>query len=735
MAQVFLARVAAAGVSGFEKLVVIKKILPHLAEDEYFVERFLDEGKIVVKLSHGSIAQVLDMGQEGEEYYIAMEFVDGKDLRKIAARCRDQKLMLPTGLALYIFARLLDALAYAHRKKDEQDRDLNVVHRDISPQNILVSYEGEVKIIDFGLAKSALSLTRTSPSVILGKFFYMSPEQARHQPADRRSDLYAAGICLWEVLAGRNPFDETPPGEILRVVANPQIPHLREICPDLSEDLYEIVMRALAPDPAQRFQTAEEMRGRVNAAMLQADPAAGPEALAAFMRQRFEKEYDNERKTIAFLSKLPPPEAPAEEREEKEASARPTPDPESTPTPAAFDNPPNSDRDVTATGPPEEEEDEPGPGGRPTLRLTGPVFGGAAEEQARRPKPRPPPEEADSRRSTLKVDPLEFVLGEGTTPAPVSRKEPDRKAARPAPAPVRSAPKPARTPRRSSKEVPVAAAPAMEPTVDPSPPTPPSIIISKELEAAAEPSASVLVSPELLAESVPSPRDAESAVAEGTQTPAIGMPALSPGTTPRGTELDAPRGSSSALTILLVVVGFLCIITAAAIAILAFRPAWLGMGPAPTGRVMDVDTLPTDDKPAPGPQAEPPPAAPAASAPSAPSARAAETEPAPAAEPKALADASDVPEMPDPPVKKARLTKTEAEHRRAEAERRFNSLETRYLAIESRFPTRIARLTKAHATLSEKRALLDDPRHFDEFDAWLNWFTLALDQTRQNLEP
>ncbi|HVG60488.1 MAG TPA: serine/threonine-protein kinase, partial [Hyalangium sp.] len=167
MGEIYLARLE--GVQGFEKLCVIKKILPQLAEDHEFVDRFVGEARTLVKLSHGSIAQVLDMGLHEGEAYMALEYVDGKDLRKVAGRVRDRQTPLPLTFVLFVMGRVLDALAYAHRKKDDEERDINLVHRDISPQNILISYEGEVKVIDFGLAKSRLSAAKTNPSIILGK--------------------------------------------------------------------------------------------------------------------------------------------------------------------------------------------------------------------------------------------------------------------------------------------------------------------------------------------------------------------------------------------------------------------------------------------------------------------------------------------------------------------------------------------------------------------------------------
>ncbi|MFL5319542.1 MAG: protein kinase domain-containing protein [Myxococcaceae bacterium] len=299
MGEIFLARYE--GSSGFEKFCVIKKILSHLSEDPVFVERFVGEAKILVKLSHGSIAQVFDMGLHDGEPYIALEHVDGKDLRKVAARQRDRSIPLPLTFVLYVMSRVLDALAYAHRKRDENDKELGLVHRDISPQNILISYEGEVKVIDFGLAKSALSSAKTNPSIILGKFLYMSPEQARHQKVDKRADLYSVGLCLYELISGKNPFDGIPPGELMARVANPQIPSLQEVDPLCPQGVVDVVMRALEVDPAKRFQTAEEMRGKLLACLLEIDPSAGPESVSRYMRDAFSNDYGAERKLLAQL--------------------------------------------------------------------------------------------------------------------------------------------------------------------------------------------------------------------------------------------------------------------------------------------------------------------------------------------------------------------------------------------------------------------------------------------------
>ncbi|WP_410520543.1 serine/threonine-protein kinase [Corallococcus exiguus] len=302
MGEIYLARLE--GAQGFEKLCVIKKILPQFAEDQDFVDRFVGEARTLVRLGHGSIAQVLDMGVHEGEAYMALEYVDGKDLRKVAARVRDRQTPLPLTFVLYVMGRVLDALAYAHRKRDEEEKELKLVHRDISPQNILISYEGEVKVIDFGLAKSRLSAAKTNPSIILGKFLYMSPEQARHQPVDRRSDLYAVGLCLYELISGKNPFDALPPGELMSAVANPKVAPLSDVEPLTPPVVSQLVAKALAVEPGQRFQTAEDFRVRLQACLTEIDTSAGPESVSRFMRDLFSSDYQSERRLLTTLREV-----------------------------------------------------------------------------------------------------------------------------------------------------------------------------------------------------------------------------------------------------------------------------------------------------------------------------------------------------------------------------------------------------------------------------------------------
>src|SRR5207302_865181 len=195
---------AVTGDRGLERLMVIKTVLPHLADAEY-VARFRDEAKVVVKLSHGNLISVFDAGVVNGEVVLAMDFVEGRDLRAVWNRCAKKQVAFPIDVAVYIVKELCRGLAYAHGFPD-----LHLVHRDVSPPNVLVSYTGEVKLTDFGLASSTLKLEKTAPGIIYGKVAYMSPEQARGEKLDGRSDMYAAAIVLWELLTGRQLF---PPGK------------------------------------------------------------------------------------------------------------------------------------------------------------------------------------------------------------------------------------------------------------------------------------------------------------------------------------------------------------------------------------------------------------------------------------------------------------------------------------------------------------------------------------------
>ena len=204
MAEVFVAK--AFGVEGFERLLAIKKILPTMGEDGEFISMFVDEARIAVQLSHANIVQVLELGKHDDNLYIAMEYISGRDLRQVIERFRKRAQPMPIPQVCLMVAEVCEALDYAHRKRDARGQPLGIVHRDVSPQNVIVSFEGETKLIDFGIAKAESRLQKTQAGILKGKFSYMSPEQVRGQAVDGRSDIFAAGILLWELICGEKLF-------------------------------------------------------------------------------------------------------------------------------------------------------------------------------------------------------------------------------------------------------------------------------------------------------------------------------------------------------------------------------------------------------------------------------------------------------------------------------------------------------------------------------------------------
>jgi serine/threonine protein kinase len=301
---------AVTGDRGLEKQLVIKTVLPHLADSEY-VARFRDEAKVVVKLSHGNLVPVFDAGQVGGEIFLAMDYIEGKDLRAVWNRCAKKGVAFPTDVAAYIVKELCRGLAYAHAFGE-----LHLIHRDVSPPNVLISYSGEVKLTDFGLASSTLKLEKTAPGVIYGKVSYMSPEQARGEPLDGRTDLYAAGIILWELLTGRQLF---PPGDgqpqdLLSRAKDPHPEPPSRRAPRVPPQLDQIVLRALAADPVLRFQTGEEMRAALAGWLAQEAPATDAARVEKFVHGLFAEDIARDRadrealvaKTRDRLKTIPP---------------------------------------------------------------------------------------------------------------------------------------------------------------------------------------------------------------------------------------------------------------------------------------------------------------------------------------------------------------------------------------------------------------------------------------------
>jgi serine/threonine protein kinase len=282
---------AVAGDRGLERLMVIKTVLPHLADAEY-VARFRDEAKVVVKLSHGNLIPVFDAGVVAGEMFLAMDFVEGRDLRAVWNRCAKKQVAFPIDIAVYIVKELCRGLAYAHSFPD-----LNLVHRDISPPNVLVSYTGEVKLTDFGLASSTLKLEKTAPGIIYGKVAYMSPEQARGEKLDGRSDMYATAIVLWELLTGRQLF---PPGkdqpqDLLSRAKNPEPMRPSKRAPRVPADLDEICLKALAPAREDRYADCDEMRMALQTWLANNAPTTDGTRMSTFLQELFAEDIVRER--------------------------------------------------------------------------------------------------------------------------------------------------------------------------------------------------------------------------------------------------------------------------------------------------------------------------------------------------------------------------------------------------------------------------------------------------------
>ncbi|HET7502321.1 MAG TPA: protein kinase [Kofleriaceae bacterium] len=282
---------AVGGDRGLERLMVIKTVLPHLADAEY-VARFRDEAKVVVKLSHGNLIPVFDAGLVGGELFLAMDFVEGRDLRAVWNRCAKKQVAFPIDVAVYIVKELCRGLAYAHSFPD-----LNLVHRDISPPNVLVSFTGEVKLTDFGLASSTLKLEKTAPGIIYGKVAYMSPEQARGEKLDGRSDMYAAAIVLWELLTGRQLF---PPGkdqpqDLLARAKNPEPMRPSKRAPRVPVELDEICLKALAASKEDRYPDCDALRMALQSWLAQNAPTTDGTRMASFLQELFAEDIQRER--------------------------------------------------------------------------------------------------------------------------------------------------------------------------------------------------------------------------------------------------------------------------------------------------------------------------------------------------------------------------------------------------------------------------------------------------------
>ncbi|HZH17885.1 MAG TPA: protein kinase [Archangium sp.] len=291
MGQVFLALERGAGL---ERLVVLKLILPHLAEDEDFLTMFVEEARLVARLGHPNLITILELTEIDGRHCLAMEYVQGDDVRRLEKYARSQGKPLPVGLVLRIIAEAAAGLHYAHQARNPQGQPLQLVHRDVSPQNILVGFDGGVKVIDFGVAKAAGSASNTATGVLKGKYPYMSPEQANGQPVDGRSDLFALGVVLWEMLTGRRLFKGESDLMTLRLVRDCQVPVPSQLNPKLPPGVDELVLKALAPTPEGRFPDCGAFRLAIEDYILQYRLPASNAHLSAYLRDLYTERITRE---------------------------------------------------------------------------------------------------------------------------------------------------------------------------------------------------------------------------------------------------------------------------------------------------------------------------------------------------------------------------------------------------------------------------------------------------------
>jgi TonB family protein len=283
MAEVWKARMK--GVEGFQKIVAIKKILPHLSDNQDFIEMFVDEAKLAAQLNHNNIIHIYDLGKIQSSYYIAMEYIDGYDLKNILKKAQERDQPLSVEIALFVASKIAAALDYAHRKRDFEDKEMGLVHRDVSPQNVLISEEGDIKLCDFGIAKAASKASHTQAGALKGKLQYMSPEQAWGRNIDRRSDIFALSTVLFEMLTARKLFSGDNELSILEQVREARVTAPSQYNDEVTPEIDAIVLKALQKDPANRYQTAGEMQRDLDAILYSFRPTPTSADLAIYMHR------------------------------------------------------------------------------------------------------------------------------------------------------------------------------------------------------------------------------------------------------------------------------------------------------------------------------------------------------------------------------------------------------------------------------------------------------------------
>ncbi|HEY6034772.1 MAG TPA: serine/threonine-protein kinase, partial [Kofleriaceae bacterium] len=286
MADVLLGRTE--GIEGFERHVVVKRIKPEIASDRHFIEMFLDEARLAATLHHQNVVQVHDIGEDHGEYFFAMEYLHGEDLRKMLSTVAKQKQHLPLAHVIAIVSAAAAGLHYAHERRGSDKKKLEIVHRDVTPSNIIVGYDGSVKLVDFGIAKATMRSSDTRAGTLKGKTSYMSPEQCKGEPSiDRRSDIYSLGVVLYELATTSRLFKGDSEYLVMDAIVNGKVPLPRVRRPDLPNELSSIIMQALAVDRNRRFQTADQLRQALDQFAVDANLTISTSGLASYMKKLF----------------------------------------------------------------------------------------------------------------------------------------------------------------------------------------------------------------------------------------------------------------------------------------------------------------------------------------------------------------------------------------------------------------------------------------------------------------
>jgi serine/threonine-protein kinase len=303
MAEVYLSK--STGAVGVNKFVAIKRILPQFSDHPEFIDMFKEEAKICVNLNHGNVVSIYDFGVERGQFFLVMEYVEGRNMRQILNELKKSNGQFSIEQISYMMKEVAAGLDHAHRLLDgTTGKPLNIVHRDMSPQNIMVSFEGEVKIIDFGIAKAETQVEATKAGTLKGKYGYMSPEQADGQGIDPRTDIFSLGIVLWELLANDRLFTSNNEAAILRKIRDCQVPAIRKINPTVPPELERIVNKALAKDRSLRYQTAAALHRDLNRFLNTEYPEFSPHDFSVFMKNAFAGPYLDQKKKLVEFAKI-----------------------------------------------------------------------------------------------------------------------------------------------------------------------------------------------------------------------------------------------------------------------------------------------------------------------------------------------------------------------------------------------------------------------------------------------